>query len=275
VEFALPVTDLSHLPEDARIAEAERLAETAASHPFDLARGPLFRAALVRLAEHDHLLFLNLHHAVGDGWSVGVLLDEISVLYAAFARGEESPLPAPLLQYADFAAWQRAWLTGAVMERQVAYWREKLTGAPALLELPSDRPRPPVETHRGAGEWLLIPPDVAAGVQALARREGATLFMVLLAALDVVLGRLAGQDDVVVGTPIAGRTRAETDRMVGLFLNSLALRTDLSGDPTFRELLRASARRRWRRTRTRTSRSSGCWRSCARSAAWRTPPSSR
>ncbi|HET7462054.1 MAG TPA: amino acid adenylation domain-containing protein, partial [Longimicrobium sp.] len=148
-----------------------------------------------------------------------------------------SPLPEPALQYADYAVWQRERLSGAALERQVEFWRQALDGAPALLELPTDRPRPPVESHRGAVERLVVGSDLAAEMHALARREGATLFMVLLSALDVVLGRLAGQEDVVVGTPIAGRTRAETDRMVGLFLNSLALRTDLSGDPSFRELL--------------------------------------
>ncbi|HVG44405.1 MAG TPA: amino acid adenylation domain-containing protein, partial [Longimicrobium sp.] len=185
----------------------------------------------------EHHLLLNLHHAIGDGWSLGVLREELSALYGAFSRGEASPLPEPALQYADYAVWQRERLSGAALERQLEFWRRALDGAPALLELPTDRPRPPVESHRGAAEWLVVPPGVAADVNALARREGATLFMVLLAALDVVLGRLAGQDDVVVGTPIAGRTRAETDRMVGLFLNSLALRTDLSGDPSFRELV--------------------------------------
>jgi amino acid adenylation domain-containing protein len=236
-DFDLPVTDLRHLPEDERQAEAARLSAEAWRHRFDLARGPLFRASLVHLADAEHRLLLNLHHAIADGWSVGVLLEELSALYGAFARGEASPLPEPALQYADYAVWQRERLSGAAVERQVEFWRQALDGAPALLELPTDRPRPPVESHRGAAVRLVIPSGLMAEVHALARREGATLFMVLLAALDVVLGRLAGQEDVVVGTPIAGRTRAETDRMIGLFLNSLALRTDLSGDPSFRELL--------------------------------------
>jgi amino acid adenylation domain-containing protein len=236
-EFELPVTDLRQLPEEERRAEAGRLAAEATQHRFDLARGPLFRASLVHVSDAEHLLLLNLHHAVGDGWSLGVLLEELSTLYGSFSRGEGSPLPEPALQYADYAVWQHERLSGAALERQVEFWRSALDGAPALLELPTDRPRPPVESHRGAAERLLVSSELTAEVHALARREGATLFMVLLAALDVVLGRLAGQEDVVVGTPIAGRTRAETDRMVGLFLNSLALRTDLSGDPSFRELL--------------------------------------
>ncbi|HEU4560300.1 MAG TPA: amino acid adenylation domain-containing protein, partial [Longimicrobium sp.] len=235
--FDLPVADLRHLPEGERRPQAVRLAAEASRHRFDLARGPLFRASLVRVSDAEHLLLLNLHHAVGDGWSVGVLKEELSALYGAFSRGEASPLPEPALQYADYAVWQRERLSGAALERQAEFWRGVLDGAPALLELPTDRPRPPVESHRGAVEGLFVSPELTAAVNALARREGATLFMVLLAALDAVLGRLAGQEDVVVGTPIAGRTRAETDRMVGLFLNSLALRTDLSGDPSFRELL--------------------------------------
>ncbi|HEX2080479.1 MAG TPA: amino acid adenylation domain-containing protein, partial [Longimicrobium sp.] len=236
-DFDLPVADLRHLPGDERRAEAGRLAAEARRHRFDLARGPLFRASLVHVADDEHLLLLNLHHAIGDGWSLGVLQEELSALYGAFSRGEPSPLPEPALQYADYAVWQRERLSGAALERQVEFWRRALDGAPALLELPTDRPRPPVESHRGGVERMVVPSELTAEVHALARREGATLFMVLLAALDVVLGRLAGQEDVVVGTPIAGRTRAETDRMIGLFLNSLALRTDLSGDPSFRELL--------------------------------------
>ncbi|HEX9939796.1 MAG TPA: amino acid adenylation domain-containing protein, partial [Longimicrobium sp.] len=236
-DFDLPVADLRHLPADERRAGAGRLAAEAWRHRFDLARGPLFRASLVHVADDEHRLLLNLHHAIADGWSVGVLLEELSALYGAFSRGLPSPLPEPALQYADYAVWQRERLSGAALEGQVEFWRQALEGAPALLELPADRPRPPVESHRGAVERMVVSSELTAEVHALARREGATLFMVLLAALDVVLGRLAGQEDVVVGTPIAGRTRAETDRMVGLFLNSLALRTDLSGDPSFRELL--------------------------------------
>jgi amino acid adenylation domain-containing protein len=236
-DFDLPVADLRHLPGDERRPAAGRLAAEASQHRFDLARGPLFRASLVHVADDEHLLLLNLHHAIADGWSLGVLKEELSALYGAFSRGEASPLPEPALQYADYAVWQRERLSGAARERQVEFWRQALDGAPALLELPTDRPRPPVESHRGGVEGLALSPELTAEVNALARREGATLFMVLLAALDVVLGRLAGQEDVVVGTPVAGRTRAETERMVGLFLNSLALRTSLSGDPSFRELL--------------------------------------
>ncbi|HVH13867.1 MAG TPA: condensation domain-containing protein, partial [Longimicrobium sp.] len=213
-DFDLPVTDLRALAEDERAAEADRLVREDAAFRFDVAAGPLFRASLVRLGDAEHLLLMNVHHVVSDGWSLGVLLEELAALYGAFSRGEASTLEAPALQYADFAAWQRGYFAGAALEEQVGFWRRTLDGAPALLELPTDRPRPPVESHRGAVERIVLPPATAEGVHALARSEGGTLFMVLLAALDVVLGRLAGQEDVVVGTPIAGRTRAETDRMV-------------------------------------------------------------
>ncbi len=235
--FPLPATDLGGLPAAAREREAARLAGVEGGRPFDLARGPLVRAVLVRLAAGEAGLLLTLHHAVADGWSMGVLTRELAALYDAFARGEPSPLPEPQVQYPDYAAWQRAWLTGDALERQLAWWTGRLAGAPALLELPADRPRSGSPTHRGAREAVFLPPELMAGVHALARREGATLFMVLLAAFKLLLSRLAGQDDVVVGTPIAGRNRAETEGTVGLFVNTLALRTDLSGDPGFRELL--------------------------------------
>jgi amino acid adenylation domain-containing protein len=234
----LPVHDVSHRAEEERGEAAMRVAHEVATRAFDLSRGPLWRAALVRVAADEHLLLVNLHHVISDGWSTGVLWNELSALYGAYSRGEASPLPELSIQYGDFAVWQRAWLTGEVLDAQLGYWRRKLAGAPPLLELPTDRPRPAVQTYAGALESVALQGADADAVLALARREGATLFMVLLAALDVVLGRLAGQDDVVVGTPIAGRTRRETEGLVGLFLNSLALRTDLSGEPTFRELLR-------------------------------------
>ncbi|HEX2207619.1 MAG TPA: amino acid adenylation domain-containing protein, partial [Longimicrobium sp.] len=237
--FDLPLHDVTHLADEAaRDAATEAVMREVAERAFDLERGPLFRAAVVRMAAEEHVLVVNLHHVISDGWSTGVLWNELSALYGAFSRGEPSPLAEPALQYGDFAVWQRAWLSGDVLDAQLGYWRRKLAGAPPLLELPTDRPRPAVQTYAGAAESVVIGGDDARDVLALGRREGSTLFMVLLAAMDVVFGRLAGQDDVVIGTPIAGRTRAETERMIGLFLNSLALRTDLSGEPTFRELLR-------------------------------------
>ncbi|HEU4558056.1 MAG TPA: amino acid adenylation domain-containing protein [Longimicrobium sp.] len=236
--FHLPQHDLTALPGDTRRAEAERLVRAPFTDPFDLARGPLLRAVLVKMGEAEHLFAFNLHHVVGDGWSLGIFFDELATLYAAFAADRPSPLPDLPVQYGDYAAWQRDWLRGEVLERQLAYWRDNLAGAPPLLELPTDRPRPALQSYRGAAELLVLPPDEVAALHALGQGEGATLFMTLLAAFSLVLSRLSGQDDVVVGTPIAGRTRAETERLIGLFLNSLALRTDLSGDPSFRELLR-------------------------------------
>jgi len=230
--------DLASLAPALATAEAERLVRAPFTEPFDLARGPLLRTMLVRTAPDEHLFAFNLHHVVGDGWSLGIFFRELGVLYAAFAAGEPSPLSALRVQYGDYAVWQRAWLTGAVLERQVAYWRDTLAGAPPLLELPTDRPRPALQGYRGDAGLLVLSASEAAALQALGQREGATLFMTLLAAFSLVLSRLSGQDDVVIGTPIAGRTRAETEPLIGLFLNSLALRTDLSGDPSFRELLR-------------------------------------
>ncbi|HVG43810.1 MAG TPA: amino acid adenylation domain-containing protein, partial [Longimicrobium sp.] len=229
--FALPVVDAAG--ED----EARAMVSEHAWRPFDLEHGPVFRALLVRLSADVHLLALNLHHSMGDGWSLGILFRELSGAYAALARGEEPALPPVPLQYADFAAWQREHLVGERLDRELAYWRGRLEGAPPLLELPSDRPRPPRQSFRGADLPVHLPPELAGRVRALSRREGATPFMVLLAAWQALLGRLANQDDVVVGTPVAGRVREETEGIVGLFVNTLALRADLSGDPSFRALL--------------------------------------
>ncbi|HEX2189490.1 MAG TPA: amino acid adenylation domain-containing protein, partial [Longimicrobiaceae bacterium] len=218
-------------------AAARRLADAEVARHFDLERGPLFRATLLRAAPDDALLLLSMHHAVSDGWSMGVLKRELSALYAAFTRGGASPLPELPFQYADYAAWQREWLRGEALERQADYWRGRLAGAPPLLELPTDFARPAVQGHRGRRASLVIPRPLADGLQALARREGATPFMALLAAWKLLLARQAGQEDVVVGTPVANRTRTEAEGLIGFFVNTLALRTDLSGDPSFRELL--------------------------------------
>ncbi|HEX7239644.1 MAG TPA: amino acid adenylation domain-containing protein, partial [Longimicrobiaceae bacterium] len=233
----LPLIDLRALPDAAREQHAERLASVEARRPFDLARGPLLRTTLVRLGDEDHVLLLTLHHVVSDGWSMGVLVREVFALYDAFSRGGSSPLPALPVQYADYAVWQRSWLSGETLERQLAWWRARLAGAPPLLELPVDRPRSARPRHRGAACSLHLDAALAGELRALGRREGATLFMTLLAGFAVVLGRWAGQADVVVGTPIAGRTRRETEGLIGFFLNTLALRTDLTGNPSFRALL--------------------------------------
>jgi amino acid adenylation domain-containing protein len=236
--FTLPIHDLSALADDAREAEVTRRATEHAARPFELAAGPLFRAELLRLAADEHVLLLCVHHIVSDGWSMDVLFHELSALYDAFRSGRRSPLQPLPLQYADYAVWQRAQLQGEALERQLAWWKERLSGAPALLELPTDRPRPAVQSYRGAHEPVEFPAALLKRLEAVARAEGATLYMVLLGAFQLLLGRYAGSDDVVVGSPIAGRARQETEGLIGFFINALVMRTDLGGDPAFREVLR-------------------------------------
>ncbi len=232
-----PVVDVSRLPPEARVPEARRRVEEEAARPFDLVRGPLLRALLVRMDADDWATCFTTHHVVSDGWSLNVLTREVSALYGAFSRGEPSPLPELEIQYADFAAWQRRWLSGEVLDRQLDFWRDRLGGAPALLELPTDHPRRSPVGVSEKGVAVVLSPGTTQALRDLARAEGATLFMTLLAAWQTLLGRYAGQDDVVVGTPIANRTRAELEPLIGFFVNTLVLRTDLSGDPTFGELL--------------------------------------
>ncbi|MFL6289705.1 MAG: amino acid adenylation domain-containing protein, partial [Thermoanaerobaculia bacterium] len=223
-------------------AEALRLAVEDARRPFDLQAGPLLRAALLRLGAEDHVLLLTMHHIVSDGWSMRVLLRELRALYDAFAAGKPAALPPLPVQYADFAVWQRGWLAGETLEAEIAWWRERLAGAPAVLELPADRPRPAVRTSHGEVAGAVLSAELAAGLAALGRRGGATLFMTLLAAFQVLLRRYTGQDDLPVGTPIANRNRTEVEGLVGFFVNTLVLRGDLSGEssaePTFRQVLR-------------------------------------
>ncbi|HEX2081523.1 MAG TPA: amino acid adenylation domain-containing protein, partial [Longimicrobium sp.] len=234
---AVARADLSHLPEEERLEAARALATAESARPFDLAAGPLLRCTLVRLADEEHALVFALHHVVFDGWSAGVLVREASALYDAFSRGAASPLADLPVQYADFAAWQRGWLRGEVLEAQVAYWRERLAEAPPLLDLPTDRPRPQVAGGRGAVVPFTLSAGTTEALRALSRREGATLFMSLLAGWQLLLSRYSGQEDVSVGSPIAGRTRVETEGLIGFFVNTLVLRTDLSGAPTFREVI--------------------------------------
>ncbi|HET7232357.1 MAG TPA: amino acid adenylation domain-containing protein [Longimicrobium sp.] len=236
--FGWEAIDFSHLPKTEAEAAAARRAEAEAAAPFDLARGPVLRVALLRVAVDEHLLALAMHHVAADAWSWEVMSRELSVLYAAFQRGETNPLAPLPVQYADYAAWQRGWLRGEVLERQAAYWRQRLAGAPAVLELPTDRPRPAVQELRGTLLPFRIAADAAAGARALAAREGATPFMVLLAAFAVVLQRWSGQDDVVVGTPVTSRPRPELEPLIGFFSNTLPIRANLSGRPAFREVLR-------------------------------------
>jgi amino acid adenylation domain-containing protein len=233
----LPLIELSGLPPGMRAAEARRLATEDALHPFDLQRGPLLRLALARLGPEEHLALLNLHHIVSDGWSTGLLVQELTALYAAFQQGRPSPLPELPVQYADFAAWQRQRLSGETLEAQLAWWRDGLGDEPPPLELPTDRPLPAVQSYRGGSVSLLLPAPLAGELNALGRRQGATLFMVLLAAWQALLGRYSGQEDLAVGAPVAGRDHRETEGLIGLFLNTLVLRADLRGTPGFRELL--------------------------------------
>jgi non-ribosomal peptide synthetase component F len=235
--FRLERVDLTGLEEDARDQEIRRLAQAEASHRFELSRGPLFRAKLIRSGESEHVVLATMHHIVSDGWSIGVLIREVVALYEAFSAGRPSPLPELPVQYADYAIWQRSWLQGETLERQLGYWKAHLKGAPAALDLPTDRVRPAVASFAGGAAHFTLSRKLSARLSELARREGITLYMVLLAAYQVLLKRYSGQDDIVVGSPIAGRSHRELEGLIGFFVNTLALRTDLSGDPPFRELL--------------------------------------
>ncbi|HLL48773.1 MAG TPA: condensation domain-containing protein, partial [Longimicrobiaceae bacterium] len=235
--FVLPVVDLGGLPERAREAEARRQARADGARPFDLARGPLLRTALLRAGEGEADLLVCLHHIVSDGWSAGVFFGELSALYPAFAAGAPSPLAELPVQYADYAVWQRAQLSEEALESRLGYWRERLRGAPPLLELPVDRPRPAVQGSEAASHAVALSPATSRGLRELARRESATPFMALLAGLQALLWRWSGQDDVVVGTPIAGRTRPELEGLIGFFANTLVLRAEISGAEGFAALL--------------------------------------
>ena len=238
LELELPVHDLSGLPAQEREAEALRRATEEARQPFDLAHGPLFRASLLRLQDDEHILLATMHHIISDGWSMSVLVREVGQLYRAFTEQQPSPLPELPIQYADFAVWQRELLTGEVFETHLAYWKKQLGGELPQLDLATDKPRPQVQSFRGASESVLIPASLLESLHLLCKREGATLFMILLAAFKILLSRYTGQTDVVVGSPIANRNRLEVENLIGFFVNTLVMRTDLAGDPGFREVLR-------------------------------------
>jgi amino acid adenylation domain-containing protein len=207
-----------------------------ARHSFDLNKLPLVRFRLLKLAENEHALLLTMHHIISDGWSLGVITQELASLYDAFTNGESSPLPELSIQYADFAHWQRAWLQGEVLDSQLDYWKKQLGQSPTL-NLPTDRPRPPVQSFHGARHFFTLPLDLNESLEQLSRSEGVTLYMLMLAAFKVLLARYSGQDDIVAGTDIANRNRSEIEPLIGFFANQLVLRTDLSGNPSFRELL--------------------------------------
>ena len=236
LQLDLPVTDLSSLPAGARHAEAYRLATEEARTPFDLANGPVIRAKLLRLDLQDYILLLSMHHIVSDGWSLGILFQELGTLYMSFAAGQPSPLPELPIQYADFAVWQRGWLQGGVLDNQLSYWRRQLTGLPKL-DLPADRPRPAMPSFRGSTFPLHVPAGLTVSLKRLSGEHEATLFMTMLAAFQALLHHYTGQDDIAIGSPVANRNRSEIEGLIGFFVNSLIMRTDFSGDPTFAEVL--------------------------------------
>ncbi len=233
----LPLHDLRDVPRVERESRLRRLLQDEARRPFDLKQGPLFRATLYRTDDEEHLLMATTHHIVADGWSSGVFVRELCALYEAFVAGDSSPLAPLPIQFADFARWEQKRLQGETMEQELTYWTRRLEGYPPFLELPTDRPRPPIRTHNGTVLKTELPPRLSGALAALSRREGVTLFMTLLAAFDVFLWRYTGQTDILAGTPVANRTRRDTEGLIGLFANTLVLRTDLSGDPTVRDLL--------------------------------------
>jgi len=228
--FPLPIT---HVEE----AQLSQQAKDEANRPFDLERDMLIRAKLLRLNEQSHVLLLTLHHIVCDGWSLGILSNEMAALYRGLSRGEPAALPTLPLQYSDFAIWQRQWLQGEVLEAQLDFWRKQLAEAPSLLELPTDRPRPLRQTYRGARTPFVLDAPLTAQLLDLSRSQGATLFMVLEAAFALCLSRYSGTEDILIGTPVANRTRPETEKLIGLFVNTLVMRNDLSGNPSFETLL--------------------------------------
>nr|WP_225040589.1 non-ribosomal peptide synthetase [Rhizobium sp. T1473]MCA0807242.1 amino acid adenylation domain-containing protein [Rhizobium sp. T1473] len=226
---------------DAKAALSDLCREEAHT-PFDLSRGPLMRGRLIRMSDDDHVFLLTQHHIVSDGWSMGVLVRELSQLYRAFEAGQDDPLPPLAIQYPDYAAWQRQWLSGERLQTQAQYWRDTLSGAAARLALPTDRPRPAQQSFAGATVPIVIDADLTRGLKRLSRQHGTTLFMTVLAAWAAVLSRLSGQDDLVIGVPSANRGRREIEELIGFFVNTLALRLDLSGAPSVSELLERTRR---------------------------------
>jgi len=238
LRITLPVIDLREVPEAGREAEALRLATECIRQPFDLARGPLLRFSLLRLANEDHILPVSLHHTVTDRVSFDVFEQELAVFYKSFAEGKPAYLPDLPIQFADYAIWQREWLSSDGYSSQLAYWKEQLSGAPFVLELPIDHSRPAVHNFTGAKHHFALPNELARALKNLTQQEGVTMFMTLLAVFQTLLYRYTDQEDILVGSPIANRNRSETENLIGYFLNMLVLRTNFAGEPTFRELLR-------------------------------------
>ena len=239
-ELSLDVhsVDLRPVPAAEREAEARRLAVKEGRQPFNLSQAPLMRVSLLRLRDDEYLALLTMHHIVSDGWSLGVFIKEMAALYEAFSVGINSPLGELPIQYADYAEWQRGWLRGEIYERQLSYWKQQLGGGSPVLQLPTDRPRPAAQTYKGDLQTRRLPKELLEKLKAVSLDNNATLFMTLAAAYQLLLQRYSGQDDISIGTPIAGRNHAESEELIGFFINTLVLRMDLSGDPTFIELLK-------------------------------------
>jgi amino acid adenylation domain-containing protein len=241
LSLEMPTIDLGHLAETDREAEAQRIIDTEGRRPFELSHGPLIRSLLLRLGEEEHILLVTTHHIVTDGWSMGIFQRELTELYAAFAAGRPSPLPELPIQYSDYACWHQRWLEGSAYETQLAYWKQQFATLPPALELPTDHPRAAVHAYRaysGNQQTLSLSKDLTRRLKNFCQTEAVTPFMMLLAAYEILLHRYTGEEDIVVGTPIAGRRMAEMEPLIGLFINVLALRVSVSGNPTFRELLR-------------------------------------
>jgi amino acid adenylation domain-containing protein len=237
IKEQLSVVRLSALPTEKQAAEVQRLVSEEAQRPFNLTKGPLFRTTLLQLGAEEHVLLMTMHHIISDGWSIGVFIREIGQLYEAFEKGLSSPLSPLPIQYVDFAHWQRQWLTGEVLEKQVKYWEQQLSGIPALLELPTDRPRPPVQTFKGHTQHFEITTTLSTQLKAFSQKQGTTLFMTLFSAYVILLHRYSGQEDIIVGSPIANRNRSEIESLIGFFVNTLVLRTQLADNPHFLDLL--------------------------------------
>ena len=238
LNLKLPVIDLRKLPKVDREAEVQRLVREEAQLPFDLTQGPLLRVTLLRIDKNENAILITTHHIVWDGWSIGIFMGELTELYRAFHAGQSSPLPELPIQYADFAIWQRNWLQGEVLERKLNYWKQQIGKNLPVLKLPIVCPRADVKTTRGAAQSFMIPSSLTQSIKLLSRQEGVSLFTALLAAFQVLLQRYTNQNDIVVGTDVANRSRAEIEPLIGFFMNLLVLRTDMSGNPSFRELLK-------------------------------------
>ena len=235
--FALTEQDLRHLVGPAQHEAVLALSAAEACQPFDLTLGPLIRGRLLQVADKEHILLITQHHIISDGWSIGVLIREVTALYTAFSQGQPDPLPPLAIQYADYAAWQRQWLQGETLQKQLSFWHSHLAGAPAVLALPTDHPRPAVQSYAGRTVAFTLSTDLTARLRDLGHRHGVTLFMTVLAGWAVFLARLSGQPDVVIGTPVANRHRTEIESLIGFFVNTLALRVHLEDDPSVAELL--------------------------------------